>query len=73
MTENTATEHMTGAERMDHEQLEDRIRYAVRQLKEGKFLTITNGPDGEVDGTCGHDPRAGRDWLLHLFENRAAR
>lgn len=73
MTTSTATEHMTGAERIAHERLEDRIAYAVGQLKEGKFLSITNGPDGAVAGTCGHDPRIGRNWLLTLVENRAAR
>jgi hypothetical protein len=63
----------TGAERMARERLEDRIRYAVGQLKQGKYLTISNGPDGEPTGTCGHEPRVGRDWLLNLVEKRAAR
>jgi hypothetical protein len=64
----TETAHLTGAEFMDHQRIEDRIAYAVAQLKEGKYLSITNGPDGEVAGTCGHDPRVGRDWHLGLVE-----
>ncbi|MCF1592465.1 MULTISPECIES: hypothetical protein [Streptomyces] len=73
MTTTTDGALETGAERMARERLEDRIRYAVGQLKQGKYLSITNGPDGEVAGTCGHDPRVGRDWLLHMVERRAAR
>ncbi|MFJ4965954.1 hypothetical protein ACIP6P_26515 [Streptomyces sp. NPDC088729] len=64
----TDTAHLTGAEFMDQERLEHRIAYAVAQLKEGKYLSITNGPDGEVAGTCGHDPRVGREWHLGLVE-----
>jgi hypothetical protein len=64
----TDTAHLTGAEYMALQRQEDRIAYAVRQLKDGKYLSITNGPDGEVAGTCGHDPRQGRDWHLALVE-----
>ncbi|MFD6540641.1 hypothetical protein [Streptomyces goshikiensis] len=65
-----STTQMTGAEWMAQEQLEHRIDYAVGQLKEGKYLSLTNGPDGEPTGTCGHDPRVARDWLLGIFERR---
>ncbi|WP_098895693.1 hypothetical protein [Streptomyces sp. t99] len=64
----TDTAHLTGAEFMDRQRMENRIAYAVAQLKEGKYLSITNGPDGEVAGTCGHDPRVGREWHLGLVE-----
>ncbi|WP_282798319.1 hypothetical protein [Streptomyces sp. CC224B] len=64
----TDTAHLTGAERMALEREEHRIAYVVRQLKEGKYVTISNGPDGTVTGTCGHDPRVGREWLLKLVE-----
>ncbi|MFH8295050.1 hypothetical protein [Streptomyces sp. NPDC018059] len=64
----TDTAHLTGAAFMDRQRLEDHIRYVVGQLKEGKYISITNGPDGEVTGTCGHDPRIGRDWHLALVE-----
>ncbi|MFJ4010982.1 hypothetical protein [Streptomyces sp. NPDC090026] len=56
----TDTAHLTGAEFMAQQRQEDRIAYAVAQLKEG------------VAGTCGHDPRVGREWHLGLVE-RAVR
>ncbi|MFF2571114.1 hypothetical protein [Streptomyces sp. NPDC058084] len=69
MATNTATENMTGAERADHERLEARIAYAVAQLAEGKYLTITNRSDGRVNGTCGHAPREGREYMTRLLES----
>ncbi|MEJ8654674.1 hypothetical protein WKI65_43250 [Streptomyces sp. MS1.AVA.3] len=64
----TDTAHLTGAQLIEHEHTELRIAYAVKQLKEGKYLSITNGPDGKVASTCGHDPREDRDWFLGLVE-----
>ncbi|MEV1042945.1 hypothetical protein AB0J01_41255 [Streptomyces sp. NPDC050204] len=70
--ENTATENtenMTGAEWAAHERQEARIAYAVDQLKQGKYLTLTNGSDGDVIGTCAHAPREGREHMTRLLES----
>ncbi|MEU3399383.1 hypothetical protein [Streptomyces filamentosus] len=66
---NPATENMTGAERLAHDQQEDRIAYAVEQLKQGKYLTLTNDSNGKAIGTCGHAPREGRDYMTRLLES----
>lgn len=65
----TATENMTGAERANHERQEARIAYAVDQLKQGKYLTLTNGSRGNVIGSCGHAPHEGRDYMTRLLES----
>ncbi|MFF4409876.1 hypothetical protein [Streptomyces sp. NPDC001404] len=63
MTPNTTGEQLSGAEQMEQERLEHSITYAVEQLKTGKFLSLTNAPDGRLIGNCGLDPRASREWL----------
>lgn len=55
--------------------LERNIPYAIEQLsKPGQFLSMSNyleGPHkGILDGICGHDARAAREWLLHLIESK---
>ncbi|TQE33162.1 hypothetical protein [Streptomyces ipomoeae] len=64
------TAPLTYAERIQQQHLEDRVAYAVDQLKQGNFLTIANGPDGRVAGICGLDPRRDRDFILGLVERK---
>ncbi|MCZ0983855.1 hypothetical protein O1L60_44640 [Streptomyces diastatochromogenes] len=69
MPQSTDTTHMTGAERLAQEHLDRRVAYAVAQLKEGKYLTLTNDSAGEVIGICGHDPHEGRAYMTKLLES----
>ncbi|GAA1112052.1 hypothetical protein [Streptomyces javensis] len=59
----------SGAEWMAAERLEHSVTYAVEQLKAGKFLMLTNAPDGSLIGNAGLDPREGREWLTRHCES----
>lgn len=67
----TADAPQTGAEWMAAAREEDAIRYAVEQLKDGKFLMLPNDSKGRRIGNAGLDPRPreGRAWLTRHCES----